>query len=50
MTETDIQKKVNKMNIWFNIKQIIDNYDELEPILKEYFDKKAQKEKWSERE
>ena len=42
----DVQAKVDKMNDITNLVKIIDNYDELEPILKQYFEEKAQKEKW----
>ena len=41
--EKDISKKLDKMNTLFNLKKIIDNYDELEPVLKEYFKYKEDK-------
>lgn len=41
--ETDKNKKIDKMNTIFNIKKILDNYDELEPVLIEFFNKKAEK-------
>lgn len=41
--EKDINKKLDKMNTLFNLKKIIDNYDELEPVLKEYFRYKEDK-------
>lgn len=44
--EENTQSKANKMNTIFNLKKIIDNYEELEPLLIEHFSKKAQKEKW----
>lgn len=44
--EKDTKAKLNKMNTLFNLKKFIDNYDELEPLLKEFFNKKADKEKW----
>ena len=44
--EKDQKKKMDKMNTLFNLKKIIDNFDELEPILKEYFNKKNEKEKF----
>lgn len=44
-TEKDPKVEEEKVTIWFNIKNFIDNYDELEPILREYFDKKNQKDK-----
>ena len=43
--EKDINKKLDKMNTLFNLKKIIDNYDELEPVLKEYFKYKEDKNK-----
>ena len=44
--EEDINKKLIKMNTLLNIQKIIDNYDELEPILKKYFIEKAERDKW----
>ena len=44
--EQDKQQKIDKINTLFNIKKIIDNYDELEPVLREYFKNKAEKDKW----
>lgn len=44
--EKDQKKKMDKMNTLFNLKKIIDNFDELEPVLKEYFNKKNEKEKF----
>lgn len=38
--------KLEKMDTLFNLKKIIDNYDELKSMLTEYFAKKAEKEKW----
>lgn len=48
--EKDINEKVERMNDLFNLKKILDNYDELEPVLKKYFDEKAIKEKWGKEE
>ena len=48
--EKDRKVKLMKMNDIFNLKKILDNYDELEPILKKYFDEKAIKEKWGKEE
>ena len=45
--EEDIITKATKLNILFNLQKILDNYDELEPILTEYFNNKAHKEKWN---
>lgn len=47
--EKNIMNKLKKMNVIFNMQKIVDNYDELEPILKDYFRKKAEKEKYKER-
>lgn len=44
--EKDKIKKLDKMDIIFNLKKILDNYDELEPILKKFFNEKAKKEKF----
>ena len=44
--EQNKQQKIDKINTLFNIKKIIDNYDELEPVLREYFKNKAEKDKW----
>lgn len=48
-TDGDIKGKINRMNEIFNIKKILESYDELEPVLAKYFKEKAQKEKWEER-
>ena len=34
------------MDIYFNFKKILDNYDDLTPILMEYFAEKSKKSKW----
>lgn len=44
--ENNTKEKFNKMNTLFNLKKIIDNYDELEGILKKFFEEKAEKEKF----
>ena len=44
--EKDINIKLEKMNDIFNLQKIIESYDELEPLLIEFFNKKAYKEKW----
>ena len=44
--EKDKDKRTEKMNEIIRMEQIILNFDELEPTLKEYFRKKAEKEKW----
>ena len=35
--ENNKNKKIDKMNTIFNMKKIIDNYDELEPVLRDFF-------------
>lgn len=42
----DIVQKVEKMNTLYNLKKILDNYDELEGILKKFFNEKADKQKF----
>ena len=42
----DINSKYEKMNVLFNIKKYLDNYEDLEIILKDYFKEKTQKDKW----
>lgn len=44
--EENTKEKLNKMNTLFNLKKIIDNYDELEGILRKFFKEKAEKEKF----
>ena len=44
--EKETKEKLNKMNTLFNLKKIIDNYDELEGTLKKFFEEKAEKEKF----
>ena len=43
--DEDTLEKLDRVNTIQNIKKVIDNYDELEPLLKEFFSKKADKEK-----
>ena len=43
--ENNIDLKFRKMNIIFNLKKILDNYDELEQVLVDFFKEKAQREK-----
>lgn len=43
--EKDIKEKAEKMNDLFNLKKIIDNYDELEPVLRKFFIEKNKKER-----
>ena len=44
--EKDRNKKINKMNTIFNIKKILDNYDDLEPVLRDFFNKKVENERF----
>lgn len=37
----------DKMDNIFNLKKILDSYDELEPLLKKFFMEKARKEKYN---
>ena len=43
--EKNLHKKVEKMDTLFNLKKILDNYDELEPVLKRYFNERNSKER-----
>ena len=47
--EEDMKAKIERMNIIFNFQKIINNYDELEPVLKKFFTKKAEQNKWREK-
>lgn len=44
--ENDKDKRLNRMNDIFHITQILSNFDELEPIIADYLNKKADKERW----
>lgn len=41
-----IVTRLEEMNDIQNMLKIVDNYNELEPILKKFFEQKAKKEKW----
>lgn len=43
--EKDIKEKVERMNDIFNLKKIIDNYDELEPVLRKFFIEKTKQDR-----
>lgn len=45
-SDEEITEKVKQMNEVANLMNIIDHFEELEPILKKYFKEKAEKEKW----
>lgn len=44
--ENDLKKRLNKMNDIYHMQQIIFNFDELEPVISDYLNKKAEKDKW----
>ena len=44
--DEEISIKANKITILYRLYKILDNYDELEPILIDYFSKKSEKDKW----
>ena len=44
--DEEISEKIDRMNTILNLTKIAENYDELEPILNDYFSNKADKEKW----
>ena len=50
LADEELGEKAEQLDTLINFTKIIDNYDELQPILKEYFSKKAEKEKWDRRE
>lgn len=43
--EKDQKEKIERINDIFNLKKIIDNYDELEPVLRKFFIEKNKKER-----
>ncbi|MBR3002884.1 MAG: hypothetical protein IKF38_04930 [Clostridia bacterium] len=45
-SDEEMSSKVNKMNDIGHLLKIIQNYDELEPVLAKYFAEKHNKEKW----
>ena len=44
--ENSSNKRLDKMNDIYHIGQIIEHFDELEPIIADYLNKKARKEKF----
>ena len=42
----DIRTKLKEMNDVGNLLKIFNNYTELEPLLKKFFEEKAKKDKW----
>lgn len=45
-----VEIKIDRLNTLCNFQKIIENYDELEPMLKKFFIEKAEREKWEERD
>lgn len=39
-------EKIDKLQMLYRINKYLENYDELIPVLDEYFEKKRNKEKW----
>lgn len=44
--ENDKNKRLNRMNDIFHITQVLANFDELEPIIADYLNKRAEKERF----
>lgn len=44
-----VEEQLKKVDTIANLKKILDNYDELDPILRTFFADKANKEKWKNR-
>ena len=44
--ENDVNLRLQKMYDIFHMQQVILNFDELEPVIKDYINKKAEKEKF----
>lgn len=42
----EIEEKIDRMNTIFNLTQIVQNYDELQPVLEKFFREKAQNKKY----
>lgn len=45
-SDENIKIKFKKMDIILNLQKILENYDELEPLLKNFFTEKAKQKKW----
>lgn len=43
---TDKQERNAKMDTLYKIYKFLTNFDEVEPVLKKFFEEKAQKDKW----
>lgn len=48
-SDTELSEKAEIVDTIKNLKMIVDNYDELELVLKEFFEKKHIEKKWGER-
>lgn len=46
-SDTELSEKAEIVDTIKNLKMIVDNYDELEPVLKQFFEKKHQDKKWN---
>lgn len=44
--EKDKEAKLDKLDTLINLAKILNNYDKLKPVIKEFLNKKAEKEKW----
>lgn len=49
-SEDDIKTKIKNMNDVINITKIVEHYNELQPILENYFEKRAKENKWKDKE
>ena len=47
-SDEGIKERLHKMNDITNLYKILDNYDELELVIKRYFREKYEKKKWGE--
>jgi hypothetical protein len=42
----ELSEKIQRLDTLINLTKIVEHYDELQPILRDYFNGKADKEKW----
>lgn len=49
-SDEDIFNKIEKMNDIINLQKVLENYEELEPVLKKYFNENAIRKKWNDKE
>ena len=45
-SDAEPEDKLERIDTIINLKKILDSYDELEPVLKQFFADKAVKDKW----